>query len=215
MAELGNTLVNRCYEANVNEIIAKRATSMAKAPERDAWIRAKYIARAFVRSDFVNGALSLSIEPDQTWAVHKLRRRTKNGRINTTGAEHLGKEHLDIDEKDNDTKDLSPNEAIPDSDSLMAACGPILAKTSSTNGPLNAEKLLFGCSLGKHHVSNIEVGGIFFSVIIVLIFKWSFSLIVTKSLRTENRMDHRIKMKETNCRLIGCYLELHKYTICL
>ena len=51
MAELGNTVSNRIYEANVMEIIAKRATANSPGPARDNWIRAKYIARAFVRID--------------------------------------------------------------------------------------------------------------------------------------------------------------------
>jgi hypothetical protein len=54
MAELGNTVVNRIYEANVMEIIAKRAVPNSTGPERDNWIRAKYIARAFVRIDALN-----------------------------------------------------------------------------------------------------------------------------------------------------------------
>ena len=51
MAELGNTLVNSAYEAEVNEVIAKRATSSSDKEERGDWIRKKYIARAFTRSD--------------------------------------------------------------------------------------------------------------------------------------------------------------------
>lgn len=51
MAELGNSVANRIYEANVMEIIAKRATPNSSGPERENWIRAKYIARAFVRID--------------------------------------------------------------------------------------------------------------------------------------------------------------------
>jgi Arf-GAP/coiled-coil/ANK repeat/PH domain-containing protein len=54
MAELGNTVVNRIYEANVIEVIAKRATPTSTAVERENWIRAKYIARAFVKMDILN-----------------------------------------------------------------------------------------------------------------------------------------------------------------
>ncbi len=51
MAELGNSVVNKIYEANVMEIIAKRASPNSTGSERENWIRAKYIARAFVRID--------------------------------------------------------------------------------------------------------------------------------------------------------------------
>ena len=41
MAELGNEIVNRIYEANVVELIAQRATPGSTALERENWIRAK------------------------------------------------------------------------------------------------------------------------------------------------------------------------------
>ena len=41
MAELGNEIVNRIYEANVVELIAQRATPSSTALERENWIRAK------------------------------------------------------------------------------------------------------------------------------------------------------------------------------
>ena len=41
MAELGNEIVNRIYEANVVELIAPRANSNSNPAERENWIRAK------------------------------------------------------------------------------------------------------------------------------------------------------------------------------
>ena len=39
MAELGNVVVNSAYEANVNEVVAKRATPTSDKEERGEWIR--------------------------------------------------------------------------------------------------------------------------------------------------------------------------------
>ena len=39
MAELGNVVVNSAYEANVNEVLAKRATPTSDKEERGEWIR--------------------------------------------------------------------------------------------------------------------------------------------------------------------------------
>ena len=41
MAELGNEIVNRIYEANVVELIAARAKPSSTSVERENWIRAK------------------------------------------------------------------------------------------------------------------------------------------------------------------------------
>ncbi|CAN7986104.1 unnamed protein product [Ixodes hexagonus] len=49
MAELGNTVINSVYEARVDESIAVRATADSSRSLREAWIKAKYVARAFVK----------------------------------------------------------------------------------------------------------------------------------------------------------------------
>ena len=41
MAELGNEIVNKIYEANVVELIAPRAKPTSSSVERENWIRAK------------------------------------------------------------------------------------------------------------------------------------------------------------------------------
>ena len=41
MAELGNEIVNRIYEANVVKLIAARAKPNSTSAERENWIRAK------------------------------------------------------------------------------------------------------------------------------------------------------------------------------
>ncbi|RWS08827.1 hypothetical protein B4U79_12687 [Dinothrombium tinctorium] len=48
MLSLGNAVVNQFYEANVNENIAKRATHDSDRTERENWIKAKYVLKAFV-----------------------------------------------------------------------------------------------------------------------------------------------------------------------
>lgn len=137
MAELGNTVVNKIYEANVTEIIAKRATSLSSGPERENWIRAKYIAKAFVRIN----ALALDSKQKEVgtkWTVRRLRRRarscSKRRDVKIETKSEI-KEDKDIDEKDVDTTETS-------SEGLEV---------------VNAELLLFGSNLMKHDVSNIEL----------------------------------------------------------
>ena len=159
MAELGNTIVNRSYEANVLELIAKRATPHSDITERENWIRVKYIARAFILNEGNEGSLTSSIRDDQKWTVHRLRRRARTSSLRKNDGSQSEKEKLDQDEKDEDTKANPKSAESPDSgpDSLLAACNQVLVKNDTKTDVLNAEQLLFGCSLGKHHVSNIEV----------------------------------------------------------
>uniref|UniRef100_T1JJI0 5' exonuclease Apollo n=1 Tax=Strigamia maritima TaxID=126957 RepID=T1JJI0_STRMM len=49
MLELGNDMVNKLYEANIDENVAIPATPECVRNVREAWIKAKYIQKAFVR----------------------------------------------------------------------------------------------------------------------------------------------------------------------
>merc|ERR1712141_148024 len=101
MAELGNEIVNRIYEANVVELIAPRANPNSTSAERENWIRAKYIARAFIRNDALDGKLCDSIAKNKKWTVRRLRRRARTSR--TTKNKGSEKEKLDKEEKEKDT----------------------------------------------------------------------------------------------------------------
>lgn len=48
MSELGNDVVNRIYEANLNDSIAVKATPECSRSIRESFIRAKYIDKAFI-----------------------------------------------------------------------------------------------------------------------------------------------------------------------
>ena len=48
MAEIGNDVSKRIYEANVYEIIAQRATPDCSKEVRENWIKAKYVTKAFI-----------------------------------------------------------------------------------------------------------------------------------------------------------------------
>lgn len=49
MAELGNTVINNVYEFRVDENVAARATPDSSRSVREAWIKAKYSQKAFVK----------------------------------------------------------------------------------------------------------------------------------------------------------------------
>ena len=54
MAEIGNDVSKRIYEAKVAEIIAKRAVPDCSKEQRENWIKAKYVTRAFINTDALN-----------------------------------------------------------------------------------------------------------------------------------------------------------------
>lgn len=104
MAELGNSIVNKVYEANVDPNVS-RATPKCQGNIREAWIKAKYIEKRFVKQP----ALPVSIATDsgnteqgspsnrasrtnhlsvRKWSVRKLRRRprSQDNRIHSSSA---------------------------------------------------------------------------------------------------------------------------------
>ncbi|XP_025083083.1 arf-GAP with coiled-coil, ANK repeat and PH domain-containing protein 2-like isoform X3 [Pomacea canaliculata] len=80
MLELGNEVVNRCYEANVDESIAPRATPSCSRAQREAWITAKYVKRAFVSK--LDQVTMPSGNKIRGWSVRKKIRRSP-GRLMT------------------------------------------------------------------------------------------------------------------------------------
>lgn len=73
MAELGNTVVNSIYEANLPEDIE------TPGPTSPGSVREAYIKRKWVIKEFVTG-LSLSpLRCKRKWSVRKLRRRARSG----------------------------------------------------------------------------------------------------------------------------------------
>ncbi|KAK9501888.1 hypothetical protein O3M35_012526 [Rhynocoris fuscipes] len=72
MAELGNNVVNSVYEANIDPNI-ERATPSCNGTIREAYIKKKWVERAFV------SGINLSpLRCKRKWSVRKLRRRAKS-----------------------------------------------------------------------------------------------------------------------------------------
>lgn len=81
--ELGNDTINQIYESNIsNDCDIERATENCERPQREAWIRAKYIDRKFVLPLFFglpSGSNNISTngkEAPDKWSVLKTRRRS-------------------------------------------------------------------------------------------------------------------------------------------
>ncbi|XP_055958090.1 arf-GAP with coiled-coil, ANK repeat and PH domain-containing protein 2 isoform X2 [Patella vulgata] len=74
MMELGNDIINRVYAAKLNDSIAVPATPESNRNIREAWIRAKYVKKAFVNK--LPGAKSPSGERIRSWSVKKKIRKS-------------------------------------------------------------------------------------------------------------------------------------------
>lgn len=85
MMELGNQIVNKVYEANVDKNI-QRATANCDSSVRESWIKAKYVDKRFVLP--IGEDLAVAVTRDEKftvkrpvvkrWSVRKLRRRPKS-----------------------------------------------------------------------------------------------------------------------------------------
>lgn len=125
MAELGNDFINRIYESNVDDSIAVRATHECNRSVREAWIRSKYIQKAFVsKLPGMKGSSKI-----QSWSVRKRTKRSP-GRF--------------FMKDDNSPSDVE--EKLENTSDLMKA---VLSVSSASaqdngNGRRNSEVLVFG-----------------------------------------------------------------------
>jgi len=140
MAELGNSIVNRILEADTGGKDKPRPDAMRAI--REVYIGEKYKEKKFVNRDVFESSEAREAE---SWTVKRLRRRTRKSKIKA----EEGKEAFDKEEKDVDT-------AAEEEGSILES-----VLRASTLGPvskvLNAEVCLFGGSLGKHHVTSMEL----------------------------------------------------------
>ncbi|XP_053198967.1 arf-GAP with coiled-coil, ANK repeat and PH domain-containing protein 1 isoform X2 [Scomber japonicus] len=49
MCELGNTVINRIYEARINEITIKKPSSSSPRGDKESWIKSKYVEKKFIQ----------------------------------------------------------------------------------------------------------------------------------------------------------------------
>ncbi len=90
-------------------------------------LQAKYVAKAFIKGAALMLANSASSGNTGKWTVRRLRRRARTGSLKQLQSD---KERRDKEEKEEDT------------------CRP---------RRVNAEEILFGHTLGKHHVASIQL----------------------------------------------------------
>ncbi|XP_044260319.1 arf-GAP with coiled-coil, ANK repeat and PH domain-containing protein 2 isoform X1 [Tribolium madens] len=81
MVELGNTIVNQIYEAQVPEDVT-RATPDCPGTIRESWIKAKYVDKKFVKDlphfDSQQRTSRASLMEIRKWSVRKIRRRPRS-----------------------------------------------------------------------------------------------------------------------------------------
>ncbi|CAG9101931.1 unnamed protein product [Plutella xylostella] len=108
MAELGNTIVNRIYEANAEGTTITRATPDCDRSVRETWIRAKYVSLLFVKE-------VAPAEPQRVgrrWSVRRTRRRNRNpSAVPETISDHSEK------------SDVNSNTSVSESSSAVLMIG--------------------------------------------------------------------------------------------
>nr|CAD7579949.1 unnamed protein product [Timema californicum] len=169
MAELGNSIVNKVYEANIPPDFA-RATPKCHGNIREAWIKAKYVERKFVKLLSVLSDANLSSSdqrlsrPSQLsvrkWSVRKLRRRPRSK--DSRGERRKRRDKLSVVEEskpepikensgstcDADNIDkVSPPKTEEESNPTARSGGSPVGCDGAKDGVVDPEVLVFGKSL--------------------------------------------------------------------
>jgi Arf-GAP/coiled-coil/ANK repeat/PH domain-containing protein len=122
MLELGNHAVNRCYEAEVDETVAARATPECNRVVREAWIRAKYVQKAFIKKlPGINKTNSL-----KKWSVRKKIKRS-------TGRKMKRDQSQESDSKSTDSTSIKKGDSASLSDSEDLTSGLMEGGDSGTS----------------------------------------------------------------------------------
>lgn len=176
MAELGNNIVNKILEGRKPAgptALPQKPGPEATRPEREAWIVSKYREKLFVDRDIFKAE---EFRDSEAWTVKRLRRRARSQQQRHSGRNEKlpgasKEDKVDEEEKDLDTSEepsllesvlrastLSSGTRPPESAAIsVRGGGSDITSSSSSRRVLNAEVVLFGGSLGKHHVASVEL----------------------------------------------------------
>ncbi|XP_071109531.1 arf-GAP with coiled-coil, ANK repeat and PH domain-containing protein 2-like isoform X2 [Haliotis cracherodii] len=131
MVEIGNEAVNRVFEAKVDESVAKRATAESNRTIREAWIRAKYVQKAFVNH----------LPDTKTTAGNKIRSWSVRKKTRKSPARSAAKE---------DSKEDSVSDSEDVTSGLMEAVLSVSntnKDTDSGNGGSSSDVIVFGTDI--------------------------------------------------------------------
>ncbi|XP_043919135.1 arf-GAP with coiled-coil, ANK repeat and PH domain-containing protein 3 isoform X2 [Protopterus annectens] len=83
MCELGNNTINQIYEARCEELGLKKPTATSSRQEKEAWIKAKYVEKKFLKKLPNSEALTGSEHKPRRWSVKKCQRHNSSTRAPT------------------------------------------------------------------------------------------------------------------------------------
>ncbi|XP_015514988.1 arf-GAP with coiled-coil, ANK repeat and PH domain-containing protein 2 isoform X1 [Neodiprion lecontei] len=161
MAELGNTVVNNIYEALPIPADIVKAEPKCSGAVREAWIKAKYIERRFVKPlaylKSQEYRTSREMMPFQKWSVRKLRRRPRS-RDKTDGQRHAKETTLlSVEEKHHSTSSEDGEVTSIESVNYVGRCRKVadrnsLSSEDSPNLDCRNQSTLYGKILPKSKI---------------------------------------------------------------
>uniref|UniRef100_A0A674ELI4 Arf-GAP with coiled-coil, ANK repeat and PH domain-containing protein n=1 Tax=Salmo trutta TaxID=8032 RepID=A0A674ELI4_SALTR len=80
MCELGNNVINHIYEGACEELGLKKPGPSSPRQEKEAWIKAKYVERRFLKKMSVSGSLVEGERKSRPWSVKKCHRHNSSMR---------------------------------------------------------------------------------------------------------------------------------------
>ncbi|XP_041129844.1 arf-GAP with coiled-coil, ANK repeat and PH domain-containing protein 3-like isoform X1 [Polyodon spathula] len=84
MCELGNNVMNHIYETRYEELGLKKPVSSSSRQEKEAWIKAKYVEKKFLKKMPIVEALRDVEQKSRRWSVKKCQRHNSSTKVPAT-----------------------------------------------------------------------------------------------------------------------------------
>ncbi|MGH0173016.1 UNVERIFIED_CONTAM: hypothetical protein FKN15_066933 [Acipenser sinensis] len=81
MCELGNNIMNHIYETRYKELGLKKPVSSSSRQEKEAWIKAKYVEKKFLKKMPIVEALREVEQKSRRWSVKKCQRHNSSTKV--------------------------------------------------------------------------------------------------------------------------------------
>uniref|UniRef100_A0AAR2LYW2 Arf-GAP with coiled-coil, ANK repeat and PH domain-containing protein n=1 Tax=Pygocentrus nattereri TaxID=42514 RepID=A0AAR2LYW2_PYGNA len=154
MCEVGNTVINQIYEGACEERGLKKPSPNSSRQEKEAWIKAKYVERKFLKKMCGSAALVEGGRKSHHWRVKKCRRNNSSVRAPKTRRKYRhdgGSISPECEDSEESSGEVEIEQETSDPEDLRELHpGALLYKASRTrNLPVMAEALAHGADVNS------------------------------------------------------------------
>uniref|UniRef100_A0A8C9VLY7 Arf-GAP with coiled-coil, ANK repeat and PH domain-containing protein n=1 Tax=Scleropages formosus TaxID=113540 RepID=A0A8C9VLY7_SCLFO len=161
MCELGNSIINHIYEGSCEELGLKKPGPSSSRQEKEAWIKAKYVEKRFLKKMAGGETLANGERKSRRWSVKKCQRHDSSTKAPKSRRKHRQEpgSHVRVfappeceeSEESSGEAELEPEASDPEDPRDLHPSALLYKASRARNLPFMAEALAHGADVNSVH----------------------------------------------------------------